>query len=376
MTKPTIYLAAGGTGGHLFPAIALARALQKNNFKTIILTDARAMQYASQTEGVDLQQLTSGSIHSGGKIKKVLAPLKILLGVLQAMIIMISNRPVAVIGFGGYPSFPPLLAARLLFCKIAIHEQNAVLGRANRMLSLLGARIAASYAGTRHVPSSSRGSMVVTGNPVRPEVLRYKDSAYSRPNENGAFNLLVFGGSQGASVFSTLLPEALSLLPREKLNRMRLVQQCRKDELASTLQAYGALGIDAELRDFFDDMPRRIMKSHLVISRSGATTISEMAVIGSPSLLVPLPQSIDQDQKTNALQLSNHEAAWVVDQKNLTPIKLAEMIGEFMENPLKLETAARAAKTRAIPQATENLVAFVETYAGYTNGIKISGDAA
>jgi UDP-N-acetylglucosamine--N-acetylmuramyl-(pentapeptide) pyrophosphoryl-undecaprenol N-acetylglucosamine transferase len=218
--------------------------------------------------------------------------------------------------------------------------------------------------------------MVVTGNPVRPEVLRYKDYVYSRHNVNGTFNLLVFGGSQGASVFSTLLPEAISLIPREKLSRLKLVQQCRKGELASTLQAYGALGIDVELRDFFDDMPRRIVKAHLVISRSGASTISEMAVIGCPSLLVPLPQSIDQDQKTNALQLSNHEAAWVVSQKNLTPIKLAEMISEFMESPHKLEAAARAAKTRAMPQATENLVAFVETYSGYRAGVKISGDAA
>jgi UDP-N-acetylglucosamine--N-acetylmuramyl-(pentapeptide) pyrophosphoryl-undecaprenol N-acetylglucosamine transferase len=376
MTKPIIYLAAGGTGGHLFPAIALSRALQKKSFKTVILTDARAKKYASQTDGIDLQLLASGSIFSGGKTNKLLAPLKILLGVLQAMIILISNRPVAVIGFGGYPSFPPLLAARLLFCKIAIHEQNAVLGRANRMLSLLGARITASYPGTRHVPASSRGSMVVTGNPVRPEVLRYKDYVYSRHNVNGTFNLLVFGGSQGASVFSTLLPEAISLIPREKLSRLKLVQQCRKGELASTLQAYGALGIDVELRDFFDDMPLRIVKAHLVISRSGASSISEMAVIGCPSLLVPLPQSIDQDQKINALQLSNHEAAWVVDQKNLTPIKLAEMISEFMESPHKLEVAARAAKTRAIPQATENLVKFVETYAGYRDGAKISGDAA
>lgn len=376
MSKPIIYLAAGGTGGHLFPAIALARALKEKNFKPVILTDARAKKYLSQTEGIDLQLLNSGSIYSGGKMNKLLTPLKIIMGVLQAMMIMISNRPVAVIGFGGYPSFPPLLAARLLFCKIAIHEQNAVLGRANRMLSLLGARIAASYPGTRHVPASSRGSMVVTGNPVRPEVLRYKDYDYSRHNVNGTFNLLVFGGSQGASVFSTLLPEAIAQMPREKLNRLRLVQQCRKGELASTLQAYGALGIDVELRDFFDDMPRRLMKAHLVISRSGASTVSEMAVIGRPSLLVPLPQSIDQDQKTNALQLSNHEAAWVVDQKNLTPEKLAEMISEFMDNPLRLEAAARAAKSRAMPQATENLVNFVETYAGYRSGEKISGDYA
>lgn len=371
MSRPVVYLVAGGTGGHLFPAVVLSRALREKDFKTVILTDARAAKFSGQTEGLETRVLVSGSIYGGSRLNRLLAPLKILAGLLQSMLIMLSARPVLVLGFGGYPSFPPLLAARLLFCRIAVHEQNAVLGRANRMLGRIGARIAASYPDTGRVPPRCRGSMVVTGNPVRQEVLKYRDFKYVKHNPNGAFKLLVFGGSQGASVFSTLLPEALALLPPKKLSRLRVVQQCRKEELAPTLKAYGALGVNTELRDFFDDLPRRMAESHLVVSRSGATTVSEMAVIGCPSVLVPLPGAIDQDQKINALQLGNHEAAWVADQENLTPAKLAEMIGELMDNPNRLEAAARAAKSRAVPAAAENLTGFVEACSGFGNGRKI-----
>lgn len=365
MTERVIYLAAGGTGGHLFPALALARALQKRGHKVAILSDSRAANYAAQLDDLEIHQMVSATVFGGSLIKRLLAPFKLFAGLAQALWFFLRHRPAIVLGFGGYPSFCPLIAGRILLCHIAVHEQNAVLGRANKILTRIGARIAASYAGTQKVPFGQRGTMIVTGNPVREKVMKLSEKTYPAPAPEDRFNLLVFGGSQGASVFSKIMPAAIKLLPQEKIDRLRLVQQCRKPEIAETLKAYGSLGIDVELRDFFDDLPERMVKADLVIGRAGASTVSELSILGRPSILVPLPGSLDQDQKANALQMSNHGAAWLVEQTVFKPERIASMLSELMDDPQALTNASKAARSRAIPDATDNLVQFVEQHSGY-----------
>lgn len=358
MVTKRIFLAAGGTGGHFFPALSLARSLQADGFDVVIMTDARAHKYAGQLDGLEIKLTNSATVFAGGYGQRILAPFRIGLGVLQAMLFYLRRKPSAVIGFGGYPSFVPLLAARLMLIPIAIHEQNAVLGRANRALIRLGAKIAASYVGTRFIPARNRKRLTVTGNPLRSEVLKAAARSYQPPSPAGVFDLLVFGGSQGASILSDVLPAALAKLPKDKQRRIRLVQQCRRVELRETLQKYHALGVEVELRDFFLDLPARMTKAHLIICRSGASTISELAVMGRPSILVPLPGALDQDQMANAVQLSNHKAAYLIEQRLFTPEKLANVLTELMDDPKLLEDMSARAKSRGLPEATGNLNSF------------------
>ncbi len=357
-------LAAGGTGGHFFPALALARELQGRGRKICVMTDARARKYGEQLDGLAVKQTHAATIFAGGVIARLIAPIKIIFGILQSGFSYIMERPDMVIGFGGYPAFAPLVAARLLGIPIAIHEQNAILGRANRALVRLGARIAISYPGTKFIPAHKRGYAVVTGNPLREKVLEAAQIAYDPPIAHEKFNLLVFGGSQGARVFSEVLPKAIAALPEDKRKSLRLVQQCRKSELKECLNTYSQMGVDTELRDFFDDMPQRIAQSHLIIARSGASTICELAAIGRPSILVPLPAALDNDQMMNAVHLSNYRAAFLVAQRLFTPTKLSELLGELMDNPARLTNMAAVARGRGVLNATAKLADFCELQAG------------
>ncbi len=364
LSRKRIFLAAGGTGGHFFPALSLARALQKEGHEVVIMTDKRAQKYGAQLNGLDIKLTHSATIFTRSALKRMLALLLIGFGVLQSVAFYLRKRPNAVIGFGGYPSFVPLMAAKLMLIPIAIHEQNAVLGRANRLLVIMGAKIAASYVGTRAIPANRRKHLTLTGNPVREEVLKQAQTSYVPHSPTGDFNLLVFGGSQGASVFSEILPAAIAKLPLEKRRRLKLVQQCRKSELRDTLKKYHELEVNAELRDFFFDMPSRMGVAHLIIGRSGASTVSELGVIGRPSILVPLPSSLDQDQLLNALQLTNHKAAELIEQYLVTPNKFAFLLEKMIDTPKMLETMASFAKKRAMPEATRNLTEFAKKLAG------------
>jgi UDP-N-acetylglucosamine--N-acetylmuramyl-(pentapeptide) pyrophosphoryl-undecaprenol N-acetylglucosamine transferase len=274
---------------------------------------------------------------------------------------MTTLRPKVVVGFGGYPTVPPMLAAAHLGVPTIVHDANAVLGRANRMLAKRARVLATSFPHVAH--EGGMAKIVQTGNPVRHAVVEASRVPFEPIVSDGPLRLVVFGGSQGARFFSDLLPEALKRLDPPLRPRLRLVQQCRPEDMARVTQAYAELQISAELAPFFRDLPARIAHSHLVISRSGASTVCELAVIGRPAIMVPLPHAIDQDQSANARILASAGGGWIVPQAELTAERLAVELTSFLADPSRLEMAASSAKSVGRPDADERLADLVERVA-------------
>ncbi len=268
------------------------------------------------------------------------------------------SKPKAVIGFGGYPTFPPLVAARLRGIPTAIHEQNAVLGRANRMLAPRVKAIATSFEKTKYLDGALAAKSMITGNPVRSRVIAAAGRAYEAPAKDGEVSILIFGGSQGARYFSDAAPPALIELNDSLRARLRITQQAREEDLDRVRNAYADAGIAAEVEAFFNDLPERMAKAHLVIGRAGASTVAELTVIGRPSILVPLPHALDNDQLNNAQRLVDAGAGWLLEQKLLTPGRLADEIQRLIAAPEVLAAAAAAAKSAGRPDAVSRLADF------------------
>jgi UDP-N-acetylglucosamine--N-acetylmuramyl-(pentapeptide) pyrophosphoryl-undecaprenol N-acetylglucosamine transferase len=284
------------------------------------------------------------------------------LGVLSALRKLLNLRPRAVVGFGGYPSLPVMIAASLAHVPAALHEQNAVLGRVNRLLAPRVSKIAANFPFVRFAPPDG-GRVVFTGNPVRPEAAALKNADYAPPDANGAIRLLVFGGSQGAKALSEIVPAALARLPEALRARLDVTQQCRADDLVMVEAAYRGTGIKTEIGKFFIDLPRRMAAAHLVIARSGASTLSELTVIGRPSILIPYPHAMDDHQAANADVLEKAGAAWVVRQDALDADKLAAMLEKIFADPDGLRARAAAAKSLGHADAAERLADLAEQLA-------------
>lgn len=361
MTK-TILLTAGGTGGHLFPAQALASELQRRGHTVELATDERADKYGSAFPARKVHLIASETLRGKSPVKLAKTALALLRGTLQSRAVIKSLKPEVVVGFGGYPTFPPMFAAKWTATPTILHESNAVMGRANKMLAEGATALATSLPLVNADPKMA-SKTEVTGNPVRDAVLEKAASPYPDLGSDDPFHLLVFGGSQGARFFSDCVPEALALLPDAAKQRLRLVQQCRPEDIDRVRAAYEAAGIKAELQSFFQDMPARIAQAHLVISRSGASTVSELTVIGRPSILVPLPGALDQDQLANAAGLQKAGGAWPVAQKDLTPQRLAEEISRLLAEPDLLKAAAAAALGEGKPDAVKRLADLVERVA-------------
>jgi UDP-N-acetylglucosamine--N-acetylmuramyl-(pentapeptide) pyrophosphoryl-undecaprenol N-acetylglucosamine transferase len=285
-------------------------------------------------------------------------------GVRAAYALLGRVRPGAVIGFGGYPTFPPLVAAKLRRIPTAIHEANAVLGRANRMLAPRVSLIATSFEPTALLADKLTPRVRFTGNPVRDTVIDWSARPYRAAAPGEAFNLLVFGGSQGARYFSEAVPPAIARLAPDVQARLRIVQQCREEDLAEVRDAYAAAGVAAELQAFFKDLPERMANAHLVIGRAGASSIAELTVLGRPAVLVPLPNAVDTDQLRNATRLAEAGAGWCLEQKALTAEKLSETISSLMETPAVLSAAAAAAKDLGRPDAVVRLADLAEELIG------------
>jgi UDP-N-acetylglucosamine--N-acetylmuramyl-(pentapeptide) pyrophosphoryl-undecaprenol N-acetylglucosamine transferase len=285
-------------------------------------------------------------------------------GILAARKIMKQVQPAVVVGFGGYPSFPPLLAARHLAIPTMLHEQNAVLGRANKMLARRVDAIATSFETTKFLDGPLLAKARFTGNPVRGIVLQAASAPYPPLAADGPFNLLVFGGSQGARYFSDSVPPALGLLPANLKARLKVVQQAREEDIVRVREAYVASGISAEVAAFFKDLPDRMAASHLVIGRAGASSVAELTVIGRPSILVPLPHSLDNDQLQNATRLAESGGGWCIEQKTLSPERLSGEIARLMEGGAELREAADCAKKQGCPDAVARLASLVEELAG------------
>jgi UDP-N-acetylglucosamine--N-acetylmuramyl-(pentapeptide) pyrophosphoryl-undecaprenol N-acetylglucosamine transferase len=363
VTERLIMLAAGGTGGHLFPAFALAEELGRRGYVVELVTDMRGDRY-----GTGFPARTVHKIHSAtlaGKNPLALASTGVALarGVREAWALMGRNRPSVVAGFGGYPSFPPLVAARMRGVRTLLHEQNAVLGRANRMLAKRVDLIATSFPKVGLVDEAIAAKIRFTGNPVRQAVIDVAGRPYWAPAMREAFVLLVFGGSQGARYFSDAVPPALAMLPPEMRARLQVVQQAREEDVERTRAAYAAAGIAAEIAPFFKDLPRIMAASHLVVARAGASSVAELAVIGRPSILVPLPHALDNDQLRNATTLAESGGAWCIEQKDLDAARLAGEIVRLMSSPGELTKAAAAAKAQGRPDAVERLADLVSALA-------------
>ncbi|MDD7910320.1 undecaprenyldiphospho-muramoylpentapeptide beta-N-acetylglucosaminyltransferase [Pseudovibrio exalbescens] len=357
--KPTIMLTAGGTGGHLFPAQALAGELTRRGYRVELMTDERADKYGSAFPADEVHLIESDTLRGRNPIKLFKTALKLGLGTLQARKIIKRKNPLAMVGFGGYPTFPPMFAASLAGVPTILHEANAVMGRANRLLAKRATKVATSLP-MKALPQELAGKAVMTGNPLRDNVIAVTGVPYMAPEAGGPFHLLVFGGSQGARFFSQVLPEALRLLGPDERARFAIVQQCRAEDLASVEEAYRSLGIAAQLETFFQDLPQRMADAHLVVSRSGASTLCELAAIGRPSILVPYPGALDNDQGNNAKLLEVAGAAWPVRQSELSAERLAQMLRDLMAHPEKLQAAAEAAKSEGRPDAVQRLADLVE----------------
>lgn len=357
----TYILCAGGTGGHLFPAQALASELMARGAKVHLVTDHRAKKYADDFPVKDIHMVQSATFSSNNPLKVMHTLWSLFKGVLQSGRIMKAIKPDAVIGFGGYPTIPPLIAATLKSIPSLIHEQNGVMGRANKLLAGRVNIIAGGFLTPDKSPFGDK--TVLTGNPVRPNVMRAAQTPYQPPASNGAFHLLVFGGSQGAKFFGETVPQALALLPSETRARINLVLQARPEDVQQAQLMCNDIGVKADISPFFNNMAEHIANAHLVISRSGASTVSELAAIGRPALLVPYPYALDHDQAENAKAMVDKKGAEIRLQADLTKQTLADIIAARINDPKGLADMAINAKAAGTLDATKRLADLVQAMA-------------
>jgi UDP-N-acetylglucosamine--N-acetylmuramyl-(pentapeptide) pyrophosphoryl-undecaprenol N-acetylglucosamine transferase len=357
--RPLVLLSAGGTGGHLFPAEALANALKRLGLRVALATDHRAGALAGSFPADEVVQVAAATPSGGSPLQMAKAALVLGLGFLQASRALRRLKPAAVVGFGGYPTVPPLAAAALLRIPTVIHEQNGVMGRANRFLAKRVSAIATGFAQVKGIPEGASARIVHTGNPVRPAVLAAAQMPYPAALRGGKLRLLVFGGSQGARIMSDIVPAAIERLPKEMLAQLVVTQQAREEDVLRVMKSYARSIGQAEVQPFFKDLPKRMAESHLIISRSGASTVAELAAIGRPSILVPLPGALDQDQAANAQSLAEIGAASVIPQAEFTPERLASEIMTRIGDPARLTAAAKATKNAGLSDSAERLAALV-----------------
>jgi UDP-N-acetylglucosamine--N-acetylmuramyl-(pentapeptide) pyrophosphoryl-undecaprenol N-acetylglucosamine transferase len=352
-------LAAGGTGGHMIPAHALAEELMRRGHRVALVTDDRGARIPGLFEGVQVHILPAGRL-SGGPIGWLKAVRKIFTGRAMASRLYETFEPAAVIGFGGYPALPALMAAQRDRIPTVIHEQNAVLGRVNRLLAGKVDAVATAYDRIDRLAKSHSDKIHLVGNPVRDEVLALRLQPYPALSEDGIFRLLVTGGSQGASILSEVVPEGLGLLPEHFRRRLQVTQQCRAEDIEAVRARYAALGIPADLATYIADMPDKLAWSHLVIARAGASTIAELTVAGRPAILIPLPIATDDHQTANAREMAEAGGARVIAQSRFTPVELAKQMQKLGLEPEALTNAAARARSIGRPKAASDLADLVE----------------
>ncbi len=357
----TFLLVAGGTGGHVFPALALREELIARGHDVHVATDHRVSAFVDDVDAGRLHSVRAATV-SAHPLRLAGSLVVLARGVMESRRLLNRLRPGAVVGFGGYPSVPPVLAAKLLGVPAAVHEQNAVLGRANRLLVRLGATLAT---GMPNPSGGERASKAVhVGNPVRQAIVDAAATRYDPPGADDRIHLLVFGGSQGARVFSNLLPAAVAELEPALRARLDIVQQCRPEDMERTERAYSDIGVHAKLAPFFKDMPRHLAAAHLVIARAGASTVAELSVVGRPAILVPYPHALDHDQAANALSFSQAGGGWMYREAELTAEMLAERMKKLFTGSDQLHAAAQAARQQGRTDAVARLADLVEKVAG------------
>ncbi len=356
-------LAAGGTGGHMIPAHALAAELKSRGHGVLLITDERGARFPGLFEGVPVHILPAGRL-GGGPIGFLKAGMSVLRGRAEAKRLYREHMPDAVIGFGGYPAFPSLLAASAMRIPTVLHEQNAVMGRVNRLLAGEAEAIGIAYDKVDRLKPRYQANAVVIGNPVRDEIARLGELPYPPFDEIAPLKILVTGGSQGASVLSDVVPEGLGLLQPSLRHRLQVVQQCRPDDIEDVRKRYAALGIPAELMTYIEDMPDKLADAHLIIGRAGASTIAELSAAGRPAILIPFPSATDDHQTANAREMTKAGGARTIQQAGFTPEVLARQIEAMAADPIALNNAAARALSVGRPHAARDLADLVERVGG------------
>lgn len=362
MSDKVIVLSSGGTGGHMFPADALARDLSSRGYRVALLTDIRGKRFEPFGDNVPVHVIKSATL-GRGMLNKARSVVALARGYFQARCLLKELKPSVVIGFGGYPSFPGVYAAQKMGIPTIIHEQNAVLGKANAMLADGADRIALSWDNSSGMSNEERKRSIVTGNPVRPDIAALYTQPYPVIESDGRLRIFVMGGSLGATIFSDVLPKAFAQLPEDYKKRLSIVQQCRGEDIEDVRAAYRDAGIEADTQIFFSDVANQLKKAHLFIGRSGASTVAEVATAGRPAIFVPYPHHADQQQTRNAETIADMGGAWVMTQSGFTPEALNARIQTFLQTPQILFRAAEAARNSGRPDAARKLGNVVMTLA-------------
>jgi UDP-N-acetylglucosamine--N-acetylmuramyl-(pentapeptide) pyrophosphoryl-undecaprenol N-acetylglucosamine transferase len=352
-------LAAGGTGGHMIPAHALAEELMRRGHRVALVTDDRGARIPGLFEGVQVHILPAGRL-SGGPVGWLRALGNIFTGRAMASRLYETFKPSSVIGFGGYPALPALLAAQRDGIPTLIHEQNSVLGRVNRMMAGRVDAIAVAYQSVERLAKKHAAKTHLIGNPVRDEVLALRDQPYPALDEDGIFRVLVTGGSQGATILSQIVPDGLAMLPEHFRRRLQVTQQCRAEDIEEVRARYAGLGIPADLATYINDMPDKLAWSHLVVARAGASTIAELTAAGRPAILIPLPSATDDHQTVNAREMAKAGGARMIAQRSFTPVELAKQMQKLGLAPDALANAAARARALGRPDAARDLADLVE----------------
>jgi UDP-N-acetylglucosamine--N-acetylmuramyl-(pentapeptide) pyrophosphoryl-undecaprenol N-acetylglucosamine transferase len=346
ISRPTVLLAAGGTGGHVFPARALADELLLRGYQVEVATDTRGLKYYDGLPTSVSRHIIASGGNTGGIIGKVKAAFGVIQGIIQSIKLVKKLNPIAIVGFGGYPSVPPVLAGQLLGVSTIIHESNAVLGLANKILAHRVDKLALSYPQTSGLSDKVVDKSYFTGNPVRQAIANLSIVPY--PSLDDKICIMIFGGSQGAKVFSDVIPLALTGLPIELQKRLKVVQQAIPATLDDVQKIYSNSHVEFEIKPFFDDVPDRIKTAHLFITRSGASTVSEMTAAGRPAIYIPFPRHKDNQQVFNAEQVVNVGGGWMILEKDLTVEHLKELLGDILAEPEKFVSVANQAKKLGI----------------------------
>jgi UDP-N-acetylglucosamine--N-acetylmuramyl-(pentapeptide) pyrophosphoryl-undecaprenol N-acetylglucosamine transferase len=357
-------VAAGGTGGHLFPAEALARALIDRGWRIVLASDERVAAIAEHFPADERIGLSARTFRRGDPVGMARAGLAIVQGVMQARAAFSRLKPAVVVGFGGYPSVPGLMAGITQGRPTVLHEQNAVMGRANRRMAAHVTAVACAFPILQKAPPGVAARVTVVGNPVRPDIRALADAAYTPPDPGGPIQLLITGGSQGARLLSETVPDAIAKLPEALRDRLRVHQQTRPESLDQARRVYTEAVVDAELAPFFRDMASRLRQAHLVIGRSGAGTVCEFAIAGRPSILIPLAIALDDDQGQNAKVMVEAGGARVLREAELTVDSLSGLLSELLNDPGQLAQMSAGARSIAKPDAAERLADLVERTAG------------
>ena len=357
--KKKIILAAGGTGGHLYGAISLSEELKLKGYKVFLFTDKRVESLVKNFDIKNIKIIPSGTFTNTKFFYWPISFFKIISGIFLSLFYMTSIRPSLVIGFGGYPTIPILISAKISKIKIIIHEQNSIIGRANKLLIMICDKITTGFQKTIGVNNRYSHKTIYTGNPVRSEIFKYKKE-YKKRNKNETFNLLIFGGSQGASFFSDMIPLSINKLVKEKKSLLHVFHQVREGQVDKVKSYYDSKNIKSDVKTFFFNLPKLLNNSHLLISRAGASTVSEVYATKIPAIFIPLPHSIDNDQELNTKELEKIGQVIVKKQKNIDSSILFKMLDKFIEEPEVLEIMARSNKKNYINDSSKKIVSLVD----------------